>query len=196
MSGEFWVDDLKIEYTALASSPSNITTETYDFENQTTALPSGFQAVIGAQTSPVSDNTVTSVYEIDNTVFYSGNSSLKLSGDNNTTDWYNIGKQILTNYESIYITYTVKGNDISREGSQFQDCYIGLIFTDSSGNKTVKKVSYGGTFDWSKGELRLSDAELQSIRDSGSRVDIAIFLDIPGQLWIDDLKIEYTPLST
>jgi hypothetical protein len=195
MSGEFWVDKLKFEFTALNPPISNVTTETYDFENQTTSLPSGFLASLGAVTRNASTTPIGSRYEIDNTVFYSGDSSLKLSGDNTTTDWFWIGKQLLTNYNSIYLTYTVKGNNIIREGTQYQDCYVGFMFTDSNGNKTYKINSYSGTFDWSQGELRLSAAELQSIRDSGSRVDLVIFLDMTGQLWVDDLEIEYTPLS-
>lgn len=181
--------------TQTTSPTPVVITEMYDFENQPTALPNSFIAVLGGQNRMPSSTEVWSKYEIDNTVAYSGTKSFKLSSDINTNTWYVIKKQILTNYNSIYISFWVKGNNIRKEGNQVQDCHLGFMFTDSNGKKTFKVSSFMGTFDWIQGELRLSSTELKSIRDSGSQVEFHIFLVNSGEFWVDNLKFEFTPLT-
>lgn len=197
MSGEFWVDDLVFQYTPLTRS--GITTTKYDFENQTTALPSGFQALLGWLTLTTSANETWSQFALDHTIYYSGNTSLKLSGANTTNRWYELSKQILTNYSGIYVSFAVKGNNIHQQGNQIPNsCYIGIGITNAGGNMTIITPIelYNGTFDWVQGELRLSAAELKTIRDNGSKVNFIIFLGMSGDLWIDNLTFEYTPLTT
>ena len=177
-----------------ATATRNVTIEFYDFENQPVALPRGFGASQGA-TLGSTTKEVWSKYEIDSTVAHSGTKSLKLSSDSSMTRWYIIQRQIPTSsYKEITVSYFVKGNNIRKEG-QFNSCYVGFLFTDSSGNTKFNINSYIGTFDWRYGDLRLTSDVLKSLSDSGSKIDFSIFLNLSGEFWIDDLKFEFVPLA-
>jgi hypothetical protein len=175
----------------LTPTPDRVT-ELYDFENQQAALPNGFSESLGASINPAG---AWSKYEIDNSVAHSGAKSLKISSDINTGRWYFLGRQIPTNFRKIIVTYYAKGNNIHKEGKQFENCYLGFMITDPGGKKQFNANQYQGTFDWVYGELQLAEPELKSIRDSGSKVEFGIFVSMSGEFWIDDLKFELFPLA-
>lgn len=178
-----------------ATPTRTVITELYDFENQQTVLPRGFGVSQGAALGSATKE-VWSKYEIDNTVAHSGTKSLKLTSDvASMTRWYVLQRQIpSSSYAEVTVSYFVKGNNIRQEGP-FHSSYVGFVFIDSSENSKLNVNSYIGTFDWRYGELRLTSDTLKSLRDSGSKIDFNIFLNISGEFWIDDLKFEFVPLA-
>jgi hypothetical protein len=193
----FTVDQAQKEWsrTTLSPTPTRVgIVEPFDFENQQTAIPNGFGADLGTLTN--APNEVWSKYEIDSAVFHSGAKSLKLSSDISTTRWYKIAKTIPSNYNEVFVSYFAKGNNIRKEGDQFDTCYIGFVLTDSGGTRNYDRTnSYGGTFDWRYGEIRLSADQLRSLRDGGSSIEFRIACFKSGEFWVDDLRFEFSPLT-
>jgi hypothetical protein len=171
-----------------------ITTEFYDFENQQTILPNTFEASVGGQISASTE--VPSKYEIDNLLFKSGLKSLKISSNINTTKWYFISKQLLSDYFEITVSYFVKGKDINIVKGRPENCYIGFVITDKNGNKKLITKDYEGTFNWRQDTIGLSIDQIKSIRDSNSTLCLGIFMTKSGDLWIDDLKFEFVSIPT
>jgi hypothetical protein len=185
----------RVDYSQTPSptTKSNVITEIYDFENEPTVLPYGFQTIMGAGILGATSE-VRSKYEIDSTMAHSGAKSLKLSSDVNTTYWYGILKPIPANCDGITLSYSVKGNNIRKEQNPSNSCFIGFGFYDTLKIVESRINSYNGTFDWTQGELRLNSTDLKSARDKVYTVYFCIAFNLSGELWIDNLKFEYTPI--
>lgn len=162
--------------------------ELYDFETETTLPPFGFVESDGAWTGK---SPILSELQIDDTTSHSGNKSLKISGDKNTKYWAILIKPILPLYKSIEVSYFVKGNNIRKEGDQFENCYVGFIVDHISGETEFLVKGYDGTFPWTQDVARITERKLKSYYDEGSSIVFAIFLSMSGEFWIDDLKFVY-----
>jgi len=163
--------------------------EFFDFEDQDSTIPNGFSKRVGAFIGSGKNNII----ELDNAKAHSGEKSLKISSNDKTIVWNSVAKQIPTDLQSVVVSYYVKGNNILREGDQFDNCYVGFMSKDNKGNKEFHTNSYKDlyTFDWTYGEIQLIPEKLQYLRDNGFNVELLIFCSVSGEFWIDDLQIMY-----
>ncbi len=195
LSGDLWVDDLKIEYLGISENyndENNITVkrEHYFFEDTLSDIP--YDLKIQHSTAinlSISDFHIDNEIILDKNVFYSGESSLRLSSNTNTTRWDTLWKWIDIPCDKIKISYYVKGKDIRHEGNQYRNnCFLGFQITDNNGNKTWPNINYNGTFDWKYDELIL---DIKHLGYNPESILFQISNLLSGDLWIDDLKIEY-----
>ena len=200
VSGRLWVDDLRIEIfprdpyarspETTADETSDVSIELYDFEDQQITVPDGFYL---DHSGYIGDGQYNQI-GLDDSISYSGTTSLKFYSDSTTERWNSINRHIPTDSERVIISYYVKGNNIHQEGQQYSNCWLGFIFTDTAGNKEFLINDHiGETFDWTYGELILSSGSLQKYNEDGTKIKFLINCMVSGELWVDDLKIEIHP---
>ena len=80
------------------------------------------------------------------------------------------------------VEYSIRGENIHKEGNQFNNCYVGFIYMDASGNRQFCINSYDGSFNWQQDTLQMNTEEL-----GASSIQFLIFLSKSGTLWVDDV---------
>jgi formylglycine-generating enzyme required for sulfatase activity len=166
-----------------------IVEELYDFENEKGDLPFGFVEDVGATNS--NSQYILSNYKIDDQVSHSGKKSLKLYGDKKATVWAIIQRPILPNYKSIEVSYYIKGNNIHKEGTQWDNCFVGFIISESNLERKLIVNRYGNTFNWERGSITLNERDLQSINENNGSIEFVMLLSMTGEFWVDDIKFTY-----
>ena len=111
-----------------------------------------------------------------------GSSSLRIDGDVDTDLWNSLYLDVPQDIEVLDVTYDVRGENIHREGNQFDNCYVGFIYMDPEGNRQFTLNSYEDSFDWKQDSLQLNLSE-----QCASGVQFIIFMSKSGTLWIDDV---------
>ena len=155
-----------------------------DFESFQEGNPAGMEIEIGATTG---ETEVDNLIEQDTTVFVSGQSSLRISGSDSTTQWYSISIDLPDDIRCVTARMYVKGQDLQPEGYQFGNCYAGFWFTGILGDMSnTLTMLPQGTFDWTEVTISL-DLDAQTAED----VRFTIFSSISGTLWIDELTFLY-----
>ncbi|MCG8480741.1 MAG: ankyrin repeat domain-containing protein, partial [Spirochaetales bacterium] len=126
-----------------------------------------------------------SEYGLSTVESYSGLNSLGLSADGATSRWYWLRIPLETDANRITVTYAVKGDGIVQEGQQYDNCYVGFVYTDGE-DKRFQVNQYDGTFEWQ------FDSETIHIGETNpDEIDFAVFLTKTGNFWIDDIVILY-----
>ena len=155
-----------------------------DFEIFADSIPTGMEINDGATTG---ESGVANLIERDASVFISGQSSLRISGTDSTTQWYSLSVDFPDDIRYLTARLYVKGQDLQQEGNQFNNCYAGFWYNGifGEGSNTLTMLPQG-TFDWTEVTVSL-DLSAQLASD----VRFTIFSSISGTLWIDDLTFLY-----
>lgn len=171
------------DYQAPLTAPRQLTA--IDFERFENGLPPGFMRKVGAN---LGELQALSRVEQDMALAHGGKASLKLSADKKAGRFYYLGLQIPPDANRLRVRWFAKGQNIRREGTQFDNCYASLSFTDANGKRQRQGKSYDGTFDWKEDSVEVN-------LEKAGAVDAAfgIFLAKSGELWLDDLQFEVLP---
>jgi hypothetical protein len=115
-----------------------------------------------------------------------GASSFRLEADSSTTFFRCLQKPIAVKKGKLTLSYSAKGEDIRKEGSQFGGSYVGFIIVDKSGGKHFSVKMHSGSFPWGDSSLSV-DIDSKQV----SAIDFTIFLNESGKMWVDDVKVAY-----
>ncbi|MCK5683121.1 hypothetical protein KAJ27_03335 [bacterium] len=150
-----------------------------DFEVFQNGIPENMTMDIGARTG---EGPYSKIIQ-DTKIFNQGKSSLCIETNGQTRKFYSLEIKIPQNIKRLNYSYEIKGEGLQRQGRQFNNCYVGIMYRDVNGKYNFKINNYIGDFDWKK-ETKLIDLEKLDAYDASFN----IFLSISGKLWIDDLK--------
>ena len=150
------------------------------FEEFEDGVPQHMQAMIGAGSGP---SQRTSEIARDTSEKTLGQASLRLRGDADTHRWQALHQDIPRRFRRLRVDYEVRAEDVRREANQFENCYVGFMYTDSAGSRQFLTNSYEGSFDWRTDSLTVDFEEL------GARnVQFMIFLSMSGTFWVDEVR--------
>lgn len=187
---DYWLDSSKPEeevsnwlndpqnYQFNIEKPSNLATN-IDFEEWSDGLPTNWNKSIGAQSG---NKNITNIIEKDNQNFVDGKSSLKISGNKDVDRWYFLEYEIPYTIKKIKAEYFIKGFDIKKQENQFNNCYVGFIFSTPEKQNNYKIIKFDGTFDWKK---EFVDLDINNLK--AYNVRFVIFLSKSGTLWLDNV---------
>jgi len=153
-----------------------------DFEEFDNGVPKFMNRTIG---SSIGIGDKSNVISQDSHVFQEGKKSLKIFADSSAVNFYCIGNSIPDGLKKISVSFSVRGENLRREGNQFGDCYIGFTYKNSNGNYISRVNSYGGTFGW-----KTETINLDVKNEEASEIEFSIFQGISGTMWIDDVKFQ------
>ncbi len=155
-----------------------------DFDTYVDGIPAGMRMNTGATTG---DTEVDNLIQQDENVFHTGDSSLRISGDETTTHWRSISVEIPEDVRFVTARLFVKGKDLQQELDQFYNCYAGFWYDDLLGTTSNTVSSFQmGTTDWTEVTISL-DIETHIAEN----VRFTVFSSISGTVWIDDLTFIY-----
>jgi hypothetical protein len=123
--------------------------------------------------------------QIDSTTSYEGRASLMLRVNRETTRFYFVGTYLPIDKTSYRYVCYVKGDGIRRDGSQFNNSYVGFFIRYLNGKKKFVVTHNNGTFNWREetGFIRISNsADIDSIQ-------FGVFLSKSGSMWVDNIKL-------
>ncbi len=111
--------------------------------------------------------------------------SLELSGDANTKAWQAVSQSVnIQAGQTLRMRYSAGAAGIKREGNQYDNCFVGLFFKDSRGNKLPPQV-------WPVGSESIQDhSQTFRMPANAATAEIMIFLSKTGTLTVRDLSIE------
>ncbi|MCK4506322.1 MAG: hypothetical protein KAW14_11970 [Candidatus Aegiribacteria sp.] len=151
----------------------------YSFDDFDDGLPRHIQLSIGATSG---SGQLYSIISQDCDIKTNGISSLRMEGSIDTDCWYALSQYVPQNTGTLCVEYNIRGENIHREGNQFDNCYVGFIYRDSHGNRHFCTNKYDGSFAWKQDSLQLNIEELDA-----SSIQFFIFLSKSGTIWIDDV---------
>jgi hypothetical protein len=189
---DYWIDSaepvleiarwLKHPRTYQVTFPTIGSVRDVDFETWTEGVPQFMKRGVGA-TSRGQGGTAQCVQDTD--IVFEGNASLRCSGSVQTSTWPFLQQHIPFDVTTIQVQYAVKGQDLRREGHQFNSCYVGFMYRDQAGSKHFEIKSYHETFDWQKDAVTLDCHDKNDIQ-------FTIFSNISGDFWVDDIRFTVT----
>ncbi len=156
-----------------------------DFEEFEDGIPLHIQSTIGAGSGP---SARTSEITRDTSVKVLGEASLRLRGDVDTHRWQALYQDIPRTFGRIRVDYEVRAENVRREANQFDNCYVGFMYTDSAGSRQFLTNAYEGSFDWRTDSLTINIEEL-----GASNVQFMIFLSMSGTFWVDEVRFFELP---
>ncbi len=169
---------------AFPSADESITNGGFEDRGRADDPVPGWMVELGAQNG---GEHPSSLLEIDRKEKHSGKGSLHFQGKSSTRGWL-IAKQSVPvrpggSYELVGWTKT---EGVKREGIQFNNCYLMLLFFDGGGELVAREIAVPGqpSSPWTKHELRIVAP------DSARKGWIYAFLSKTGELWVDDLELE------
>ncbi len=145
------------------------------FDDFDDGLPRHIQMSVGARSGRGQRYSIISQ---DRDIKTGGVSSLRVEGSTDTDFWYALSQDVSQDTGTLRVEYNIRGEDIHREGNQFDNCYVGFIY----GNKQFCTNQYDGSFAWKQDTLQLNIEELNA-----SNIKFFIFLSKSGTIWIDDV---------
>jgi hypothetical protein len=188
MSGTFWVDDLSLEIKGGKEPPKPKRVFEAGFE-KTTEVPSPWKEELGASNGGAE---VRSAIAIDREEGAPGSPrSVKFSGDVATTRWYGLVRTLDSGPgDSLRLSAMVKAKEVRREGIQFPNLHIRIVFLDDDG-KPIGRAQYGapgeGSYDWKK-------VEVSGVGPEGTKKALCgLFLSMSGDAWFDQIALDRLP---
>jgi hypothetical protein len=185
MPGELWVDDLALKIEGGGPSPEAKPVFREDFAHETT-LAAAWKKEIGARNGDGGKDAVIAIDPAEGSSAASPR-SLKFSGDADTIRWYTLGRTFPAAPGNLFhLKAKVKAKEVRKQGIQFPNLHLSLLFLDKSGNTVgvPRFASPGdGTYDW-------KDVEVSAVAPlDAATVRLGIFLSMSGEVWIDDLEL-------
>lgn len=160
-----------------------------DFETFDGEAPTGLHLEDGAITG---DSGIENLIARDADIFIQGESSLRITGNETTTEWRSLSVQIPEGHETVTARMFVKGEDLEPLSGQFFNNYAGFWFDGLMGDRsTAMEQLPTGTFDWTEVTVNLYANAL-----SARNARFTIFTSISGTLWVDDLTITFDEAGT
>ena len=179
MIGDLWIDELTLEVSGgeELARPERILFE--DFA-KARRVPSKWSREVGATNGEGDEE---SAVEVDR-----DQGALKLSGGADTKKWWMVGPRFKAAPGELYtFSARVKARDVRREGNQFSNLHLSLLFLDKKKEPIgrARFCSVGeGTFDW-------KPASVEGVSPEGTRTVLArVFLSMSGEAWFDDLEVQ------
>jgi len=165
-----------VTFATPVQSDNQVGIKNGSFKNWKEGLPVGWEVGIGADnggSSPLSK------------VQKGAAPSLVLSGDASTMAWRMVKQELkLTPGTTYRLSYSAKANNLKREGSQFDNCYVGIFLTEKTGAFRVKEV-----WPVTEPEFTTKSSIMRGQKDVG-KLELGIFLSKSGQLTVKDFKLE------
>jgi hypothetical protein len=153
-----------------------------DFENFEKGIPQYMSKGIGAYNG---SSNIESKVEQDFNVRYEDKPSLKLSGDEKTHKWIFLSYKIPRFVKRLHIEFAVKTENVRKEGTQFNNCYVGFMYRDEFDNKQFNTLQFDGTNEWSKHYIDFDIEETHA-----HNIEFGIFLSKSGTMWVNGIKFK------
>ncbi len=175
-------------YAEVSSEMNNVVVDecisSVDFDLFVNGLPVGMTLDIGATTGETDE---TNLIEQDTCIFVSGNASLRITGNESTTQWRSLSVDIPNDVRYVTVKLFVRGEDLYQESNQYSGCYAGFQYDNLLESSDFEIVTFPvGSFDWT--EVTVSfDTEVQFAEN----VKFVIFSSVSGTLWVDDITFTY-----
>ncbi|MEM7305924.1 MAG: S41 family peptidase [Planctomycetota bacterium] len=149
--------------------------------------PEGWTATHGAGAA----NGKPSVVTRDTDVAWEGESSLRLSGDDETWSWQYVAQRLEAKPAQRWAVRLAVRSDEVHQGheQQFYNSYVAVSFYDAEDKllKRERTPMITGTRDWSK-------LVLQGVAPEKTvHGEVAFFLSMTGTLWLDGIELDVTP---
>jgi hypothetical protein len=115
--------------------------------------------------------------------------NLVLESNEQTTQWYLLGKRLNTNHKRITIDYEIMTQNVKKEGKQYNNCYLGFLYVDDDFKMKFKVNSYDGSMDWNKQQVSINIEN-----ENGKPVELlklGIFLSKSGIMKLRNIVISY-----
>jgi hypothetical protein len=185
MSGEMWVDDIRVDVEGGKALPAMETVLREGFDKSAT-LPEGWAEALGASTAAQGPR---SKIEIDPAVGEPGSpGSLHFSADSSTNKWFACSRTFEARPGDMFqLGASFKTLDVRKEGIQFQNLHVSLTFQGTDGHvigSPVYAQGPTGTSDWKRAETKAVCPE------GATKVELAAFLSMSGDAWIDRIQLE------
>jgi hypothetical protein len=185
MPGELWVDDLTLKIEGGGAAPDAKVVFREDFAREST-LPATWKRELGARNGDGGKDEAIAIDPAEGSSPASPR-SLELTGDSDTIRWYTLGRTFPAAPGNLFhLRAKVRAKDVKKEGNQFPNLHLSLLFLDKSGNTVgvPRFTSPGdGTYDWKDVDVSAT-APLDA-----ATVRLGIFLSMSGQVWVDDLEL-------
>ena len=146
-------------------------------------LEEGWTVAIGATNGGESP---ASTVERDEDEAHGGRASLHFSGDGATRGWRIVKQDLPLHPGGRYeLSAWTKTAGVTREGNQFHNCYLMLIFRDAAGSTAARVFDTPGlpTSDWTRRTVRTTAPW------HATEAELMIFLSMTGDFWVDDLEL-------
>ena len=142
-----------------------------------------FEIMTGAKTSGYRKM---STYDIDR---HKDGNTLSLESDGSTTRWLFFGKQLRTNCRKVELTYEIFCKNIKQENNQFDNCYIGFVYTDKFLKRKFKVTNYNGSWGWKKEtiSIRIENTNDETVE----MLQLGIMLSKSGEIKFRNITIHY-----
>jgi hypothetical protein len=184
MSGDVWIDDVDVTITGGKELPPPEVLLDEGFERNV-SLPDGWTESVGATNG---GGTTRSKIEIDaQNGAPNSPHSLHFSGDAQTIRWFDASRTFdVAPGDALRLSAFVKGEKIRKEGVQFPNFHLRLVFQDAD-KQTVGPAFYAqggdGTFDWKQ-------VETHGVAPAGAvKVMVGVFLSMSGDAWVDRIEV-------
>jgi len=122
-------------------------------------------------------------------IAHGGRRSLRFRGEASTRGWRLASQAVSPRPGGTYrLRAFAKTEGVAREGIQFENCYVGLIFLDALGQTLARRLVSPTvpTADW-------SEVIAEASAPAGTReAKVYVFLSMSGALWVDDLELRIT----
>lgn len=183
MSGEMWVDDIRLDVEGGKPLPPMEAVLHEGFENGTL---SSWTETLGASNAATGER---SKIEIDRTVGTKDSpGSLHFSGDASTSKWYAQTRTFDARPgDTFRLGASFKTLDVRKEGIQFENLHVSLTFQAADGRVIGSPVAAQGprgTSDWTR-------VETKGLAPEGTvKVELGVFFSMSGDAWIDRIDLE------
>lgn len=184
MTGDFWLDDLRLTVQGGEALPEFETVFEENFAKRR-SLSSKWKKEVGATNG---SGGKSSKVEIDDSGAPDSPKSLSLSGDVETRKWYAVRRTFKAEAGELYrFSARVKAEGVKREANQFANFHLHAFFLDRKGESlgTAHFVHPGdGSYDW-------KTVTVDAIAPLGTeKVRVGVFLSMSGQVWLDDFVLQ------
>ena len=172
---------LSISPDSSFSTPSD-SLYTIGFEEFEDGVPVGMSWELGATTG---EDSISNQIARDTVVFRSGESSVRISGGDSTTNWYALSVDIPDSVSRVAARLWVKSEDLHAAGNQFDNLHAGFMYDGllGAGSGTITRIPEDSS-DWTEITVFL-DTEINLARD----ISFILFSSVSGTLWVDDLTL-------
>ncbi len=112
--------------------------------------------------------------------------ALRLRGDATTLAWRSVGQDVALTAGSAYtLTFQAVAENVRREGSQYDNCYVGVMHFDRSGRKLGLVVEdLSNVTEWTERTIRFSTPA------AAAKSRVLVFLSKSGSLTVKGLELK------
>ena len=176
-TGLIGVKGVQAERAAPAAGGGNNLLTNGTFEKWTGEKPDAWTIEVGAKTG--ADTPVSTVKKL-------GDAGLSLSGNARTMAWRSLSQDVEARPGKSYtVTFQASATGITREGRQYNNCYVGVMHFDGGGQRLDMAIEdLSGVKNWRPVKVTFTPPP------NTKKTSVLIFLSKSGTLKIKDVRVE------